>query len=147
MYVDPKAMTYYDPVAKAREEFGLKPSATTASSVSIDLSSTSNTARMTDRLGRQSLLDFFKRAGADTTRPDVIDEADELLAMIRGIPSLGLMNLESSHFNKSYLNYYSYDKPAEWFMAVLLSCWVMVWIGGVFLYFHVRRKSQLPQPK
>ncbi len=142
MYIDPWAMTYLDPVAKAREEFGMKPSATTTDLDTNNPSSTSDSVKMTDPLSRQALLEFFKRAQVDPTQPGVFDEIDELLSIIRGIPSQGLMNLNPSHFTQNYVNYYSYDKPAKWFMAVLLGWWVLVWIGGVLSYFHIRRKSQ-----
>ncbi len=105
----------------------------------------SSAAIVTKPLDRQVILDMFKRVNADITRQDVLDEADELLSIIRGISTQGLARLTPIHFNQSY-HRNSYQEPAGWFMLVLLGLWVVFWIGGFWLYIRICRKNQSNQP-
>ncbi len=136
--IDPVAMTYDD---------WLSVPTTTTGGVSSSSSSTStaNAGSTTKPLDRQALLDMLDRAGADITRQDVMDEADELLTIIQGIPTQGLANLNPTHFTQNHTNM-SYDQPAGWFLLVLLVLWIGVWVGGLVYFFRVRRK-QLPEAR
>ncbi len=124
LQIDPVAMTYED-----------------QSSISSG-NTTVYTGATTKPLDRQALLDMLKRAGADITRQDVMDEADELLSIIQGIPTQGLGGLTPTHFTQNYYSN-SYDQPAGWFMLVLLGVWVLVWVGGLVWFFRIRSK-QIP---
>jgi hypothetical protein len=131
--IDPVAMTYED-WSKLTTPSQSSPSG------SINMAAT------TKPLDRQAVLDLLKSAGADITRQDVMDEADEMLSIIQGISTQGLANLNPTHFTQSYNNM-SFDQPAGWFMWVLAGLWVIVWILGFWLYFRIRRKHLPTQPE
>jgi hypothetical protein len=133
--IDPVAMTYEDWSGTVRTS----PSGT-ATSTRIS----TNSPGVTKPLDRQAILDLLKRAGADITRQDVMDEADELLSIIQGIPTQGLGNLSPTYFTQSYFST-GLDQPAGWFMGLLLGLWLIVWIMGFWLYFRLRRKRKPTQ--
>lgn len=136
-----------DPVAMTYDDWLSAPTTTTGGgSYSSSSNPTVNTGSTTKPFDRQALLDMLKRAGADITRQDVIDEADELLSIIQSIPSQGLANLSPTQFTVQ--NYYnnSYDQPAGWFLLVLLVIWIGVWIGGLVVFFRIRRR-QIPEAR
>ncbi len=126
-----------DPVAMTYEDWSSNPSPTTQPSAAT------HSGPGTKPLDRQAILDTLNRAGADITKTHVINEADEVLTIIRGIPTVGLNNLSTTYFSQSYYNY-SHDEPAGWFVLLLLLAWIAVWIGGLVMFFRVRKK-QLPE--
>lgn len=125
----------FDPVAMTYEDWSNVSSTTTGSATST----AGITAGVTKPLDRQALLDLFNRAGANISDQAVIDEVDELLTIINQMPTQGLGQLNPTHFNQSYMNM-SYDQPAVWFIFVLLGLWVVVWVGGLVLFFRIRRR-------
>jgi len=133
--IDPVAMTYED---------WSPPTSPTPVSTSASTSASMTSTNVTKPMDRQAVLDLLKRAGADITRQDVMDEADELLTIVQGIPTLGLANLSPTHFTQSYFGN-GMDQPAGWFMIVILVVWVLLWLGGFWVYFSIRRKHQPTQ--
>ncbi|MEM9418820.1 MAG: hypothetical protein AAGA25_07210 [Planctomycetota bacterium] len=98
-------------------------------------------------LDRAVLLAWMQSAGADTTKPEVIAEADELLQVIQNQPTQGFANLSVNQFSSS--NFYSYpnDTPRGWWIVVVLLSLPLFWALGILLYFLVRRPyNNLPPP-
>ncbi len=125
--INPDAMTYVDITNSNSNTYGPTPS------------------RSTTPLDRQAILSVLQRIGADPSRQDVIDEADELLGIVKTIPTQGLLNVTTTNFFPKYTQN-THDEPAVWFMLLMLGICIGFWILGFVFFFRIRRKS-VPQVK
>ncbi len=82
---------------------------------------------------------LIEQVTATNGDPRVMDEARELVSVVRAYPTQGLTtNLQ--HF--TVLNNYNYthDEPSAWWMVVSVLVWPALWVAGIVVFLVLRRR-------
>lgn len=87
---------------------------------------------------RAAILDLLDCVGADISRKDVQDEADELLKIVRLCQKQGVAGHTSTLYTPNYV-YNSYNFPAKWFLILQPVLWFIFWLAGIIQYRRMRR--------
>ena len=96
-------------------------------------------AKPFDRAAVEGWLGY---AGADLTNPDVQQQADELYQTISQTRANGLGTGASPQFTSTSHSAWTDTAPAPWFSISQVVFWPLVYVGGLFLYFWLRRRHQ-----
>jgi hypothetical protein len=87
---------------------------------------------------KSAILDLLDCVGADISRKDVQDEADELLKIVRLCQIQGVAGHAPTLYTPNYV-YNSYNFPAKWFLILQPVLWFIIWLAGIIQYRRMRR--------
>ncbi len=98
-------------------------------------------------LDKQEMLSFLQQAGAAPNDPQVDVEADELVQILQAAHAGGLPAAAGvQHFTNVQQHSSSYDTPWWGTFFIMLGLWILLWVGGVVLFFRLRRPAREPAP-
>lgn len=91
----------------------------------------------------QDVLDFLGRVGADTNRADVIQEANELFALLDGFAN-GMNQFTITAFdNHGSGGSSGWGTGPQWFGPVYALTWLVIWILGLVLIARRAKISRM----
>ncbi len=100
---------------------------------------------------RAAVLAWFDQTSGgdiDITDAAVIAEADELLVIAKQFDTTAPVTFTASQFTVGHTYSSNQDWPAGWWIVVVLVFWVLVYAGGIVLYFVIRaRRSRAALPE
>ncbi len=91
----------------------------------------------------QELIDWFKSQAVTTSDAELRADAADLIAIIQAIAS-GTGMATVSRYTSGGGGSSSSSGQAAWFGGVLLLLWLPVYVGGIVIYFRVRRRRLTP---
>lgn len=120
----------------------------------VEIDSATGTVTWTDRQGKvyppdnnftdQEMLAVLNDLGADTSRPEVVAEAQELNAILKMLANGPGTHTTTSFSNPSSMSGGSYGVSPPWFIWAYVSAWLVIWIAGILLIVR-RMRKRLPK--
>jgi hypothetical protein len=89
----------------------------------------------------QAALLLLSQVGVNTADAQVINEARELVAMVRQYPTAGVPTSGYQHFSVTSNHSWNNNMPAGWWVLVSWLLWPMLWVAGIVLFLLVRMRQ------
>jgi hypothetical protein len=92
------------------------------------------------KFDKAALESWMKTVGADLTNPDVKLQIDQLYTNIMQTSATGLVGNHWSTYTINSQSNWTEDQPAGWFVLIQPVFWLLVYAGGIGLYFFLKHR-------